>query len=132
MGEQGGGTGKRSRAPGRRRRYTSLLGGRVPESLPALLPDAALDCVDGLKVILHVAGEEHMSDSAYAQVSRSAGRIGADAYIRERRAPHGLPGARPWVAAEGGEKPMARSDTGPAPLVLEADLHVHVGRGSAY
>merc|ERR1711884_710438 len=98
---KGGGKGKRSSAPERRRRYTSLLGGPVPESLPALLPDAALDRVDGLKVILHVAGEEHMSDSAYVQVSRSAGRIGADAYIRERRESQGLLGVRPWVAAVG-------------------------------
>ena len=104
----------------------------MPESLPALLPDVALDRVDGLKVILHVAGKDHMSDSAYAQVSRGAGRIGADAYIREKRGSQGLLGVRPWVAAVGGERPTAQSDTGPAPLVLESDLHVHLGRGSAY
>ena len=73
-----------------------------------------------------------MSDSAYAQVSQGAGRIGADAYIRERRESQGLPGIRPWVAAVGGEKPRAQNDAGPAPLVLESDLHVHVGRGSPY
>ena len=87
----------------------------MPESLPALLPDAGLDRVDGLKVILHVAGKVHMSNRAYAQVSRSAGRIGADAYIRERRESQGLPGIRPWVAAVGGERPKAQNDTGPAP-----------------
>ena len=101
----------------------------MPESLPALLPEAPLDRVDGPKVILHVAGKAHMSDSAYAQVSRSAGRIGADAYIRERRESQGLLGVRPWVAAGGGEKPVAQWDTGPAPLVLESDLHAHVGSG---
>ena len=132
MSKGGGGKGEQSRAPGQSRRYTSLLGAPVPESLPALLPDAALDRVDGLKVILHVAGVDHMSNSAYAQVSRSAGRIGADAYIRERRESQGLLGVRPWVAAVGGEEPMAQSGTGPAPLVLESDLHVHVGRESAY
>ena len=90
----------------------------MPESLPALLPEAPLDRVDGLKAIVHVAGKAHMSDSAYAQVSRSAGRIGADAYIRERRESQGLLGVRPWVAAGGGEKPVAQRDTGPAPWFL--------------
>ena len=78
-------------------------------------------------MILHVAGKAHMIDSAYAQVFRSAGRLGADAYIRERRESQGLLGIRPWVAAVGGERPAAQNGTGPAPLVLESDLHVHVG-----
>ena len=87
----------------------------MPEFLPALLPDATEGRVDGLKVILHVAGKAYMSDSAYAQVFRSAGRIGADAYIRERRESQGLLGIRPWVAAVGGERPAAQNDAGPAP-----------------
>ena len=112
---KGGDKGKRSWAPGGRRRSTSLLGGLAPESLSAPLPDAALDCVDGLEVILYVAGEDHMSDGACAQVSRSAGRIGAGAYVRERRESQGPLGTGPWVTAAGGEEPMAQSDTGPAP-----------------
>ena len=115
MGKGGGGKGKRSGPPGKRRRSTSLLGEQVPETLPALLPDAALHRVDGLKVVLHTAGKEHMSRDAYARVYRSAGRIGASAYLRERRVSQGLPDSGPWVAAVGGERPMAQGDTGPAP-----------------
>ena len=128
---KGGGKGKRPGGP-RRRRDTSLLGEPVPEALSALLPDAALDQVDGLKVILHVAGEQHMSEDAFDQVLRCAGRIGADNYIRGRREAQGLPGIRPWVAAVGGETPAPAIYTGLVPLVLESDLHVHLGRNSVH
>ena len=59
-----------------------------------------------------------MSDGAYARVSRSAGRLGAEAYISERRRSLGLSGAGPWVAAVGGGEPKAQGDTGPAPWSL--------------